>query len=635
MESAKALGLFERELDELVGDLRVLRLPLRTVLSGLYSMVDSLFHGDRLDKKGTLPRQDAGQALISRLSYLVDLLLRCPREEIGADALDAFSPFSDDPSLLLEIQTLIQYGHFCELMPEVHRDYYTVSGSRRTGFALKHANDEVSLLEARDIVMTEVAKPFYIRPAPIPNQIIDFQVGKQRGDLFAKTVAIRYQEIGECAVEAPIITAAGFQEAIGGNVEQFNALRRAWFAIADSCLALADGFGRKARGSLRPVQDQSAFGEMLEWTAVHLKSSFVHGLIQALTGLEFDLIDSMLRLYELDPESTIPSGAGDGFFPPIWKTTPTSVMFNPDVVQRMLSSRNIAYALNKLDPSRFHDEVSSHLEPALIDEAISLLSEIDGLTVERNIRWSCGEMDVLAYEPTTNTALHVQAKGAIPAQGARMVQAMESRTREGLRQLRAFRDLSDTARDRELSNVLKRAVEGVEVIDMLLLRGGIGSWKVWHEVGTTIAANLPLLRGALDRNPAGSGIRRIVRSIPQFLDEIVQETTRGWLTKSMTLADAKVSFPVLDLDEESIAAVRARHAPTQIMSNIGPRQAVDWNRLARSWESSDPSVSSRYPEATRNRERSAGTRKGTSKKKDADKRRRKLARESRKRNRRK
>lgn len=101
----------EAHLDELVSSLSLLKLPVRTVLTAYYGVIDSLFHGSRFDNSQG-PRIKAGEALVARLSYLVPHLLKCPFEPIGASAENALSVMT--VATFSELQYLTAYSHFCE-----------------------------------------------------------------------------------------------------------------------------------------------------------------------------------------------------------------------------------------------------------------------------------------------------------------------------------------------------------------------------------------------------------------------------------------------------------------------------------------------------------------------------------------
>lgn len=567
----KALVDFERTLDEAVESLRLPSLPLRTVLSGLWGVSDGLLHDRRIAKRAGAAaghkvdrsaRAPAGSALPSRFSYLTPLLLRCPLEPMGTDAEDAHAPLEDDPTLIAELILLAQYGHFCEIMPEVHRGYYVARGDRTHGFVLHHRDPSVTEFECRDIVLSELGLPFARPSLPVPPQRVHQTGATHDVARFIALTKARYDQATAAVVEAPILTEAGYERAAGVSAGAFGAYRAACFAIADVCLALAAEPVRRLQANR---SDRAAWREFLEWRTPCLKSDLVFGLISGLTNLQPDQVDQITRLFSVGHAEDRPNAAADGFFPPFWWLSDKLVMFSPDVLKLMLSARNIPFALNKLDREAFDHDVSKHLEPALLKEARLTLDAFGAEVLEGRV-WAGGEFDLLVVERNTNTAVHIQAKGAIPAQGARMVRAVETRSRESLRQLHLFRELPPPERARVIGNTAGKPVnEEMEVVDVLLTRGGIGSWKVWIDLGATIPATPALLRAAHRRRP--STFRELVLSLPDVLDDVVSSAAPKWTQERIDLLDTHLEMPILELDNTYLD--RLRLELSEIYSN-GP-----------------------------------------------------------------
>ena len=162
--SLAELKEYEKEFDRLIDELPIWPLPVRPLLTALHLTVDSLFNGSRLDGS-VRPRPEAGSALGARLSYLVPHLLKCDAEPIGRNGADALRALNDsDPEGICRF-ALVTYGHFCELMPEVHKGYYSVAGDKEKGFTLAHATRQFADHEATDIILTELSLSFLASPA--------------------------------------------------------------------------------------------------------------------------------------------------------------------------------------------------------------------------------------------------------------------------------------------------------------------------------------------------------------------------------------------------------------------------------------------------------------------------------------
>lgn len=138
----------------------------------------------------------------------------------------------------------------------------------------------------------------------------------------------------------------------------------------------------------------------------------------ALTELSSEKMDALLGVFALDAETANLKQAGDGFFPPLLVLS-KCFLFNPTALQLTFSSRNIIYALSRMDSSRFDKIVSQYLEPQLIEVARVFFDKVLDLKVVTNVDWKAGEIDILVYQKSENTILHIQVKAAIPPEGAR------------------------------------------------------------------------------------------------------------------------------------------------------------------------------------------------------------------------
>jgi hypothetical protein len=128
----------------------------------------------------------------------------------------------------------------------------------------------------------------------------------------------------------------------------------------------------------------------------------------------------------------------------------------------MIHERNLLYVVNKRQRKHFDNIVSQHLEPVLIDEAITEFSRVPNWLVRRNVRWSNGEVDLLVFDPGSNTALQIQAKAAISAQNARMTRQLEEHTLRAITQIEKLKELSSGELDDLLSTDIRQIPGGFE-----------------------------------------------------------------------------------------------------------------------------------------------------------------------------
>jgi hypothetical protein len=301
---------------------------------------------------------------------------------------------------------------------------------------------------------------------------------------------------------------------------------------------------------------------MLEWISVCWKEEAFFAFLKGLSGLDSDKLDRLVSMFSVDFRSgkQPATHARDGFFPPLARVE-TCFLYNPYLLKPFMTARNIVFAVRHQDQKLFDDVVSKHLEPALVQQSADLLRGIPGLEVIPGHEWEKSEIDVLVYSASENVALHVQAKGAIPPSGARMVQTLEGRAVEGLNQLRKFRNLRPAERDAILSDALGHPVSGVKVIDVLLSRSCFGTHKVWAQLGDVVPLNLALLAGVT--KPFRSECRAMpLRDLPRLVkdefDRVVQQAKPEWVMKDAVMGPVKFRLPMLDYDNDAVRAANLR-----------------------------------------------------------------------------
>lgn len=551
---ADELLALEREFDALARSTRISGLPRRSVLTGLLVQAHSMIHGGFSEEAVARPVE--GMALINRLSYLVDILDAAPPEPIGVSAANAMLPFREDVTLAADQLYLAQYGHLCELIPEVRRGWYDVSGTKETGFVLSHPSAEFADAEARDVVLAEISGGYIVPPPDAFRELFDevCVADGLDGRVLAATARFFEHYMGAC-FEAPLFDEAGWHDAIGVSEEDFRRFRAVWLAWAETCLGMAAALKRRL---LDDPENEHLGDEYFEWIVPYLSRNFLEGSAIAISGVQAESFDILMRFFAHEPGA---ANAGDGFFPPLHRLG-DGVLFGPDVVRSMMSARNIAYVLNRTDPRGFAELLSHRLEPQMLSIAAASLSRLPGIELRLNTHWARGEIDLLAYQSSTNTALHVQGKAPLPPQGARMTAAVEARAREGLEQLRVLRELPPAGIDEVISGALGRAVTHVEVHDMLLARTCLGTFGVWAELGSVVPSNLHVLNGAVERVlAAGGDLRHLPAGATKVLEDLVRDTVVGWEDTEADFAIARIRMPLLRLRNDRIASARAALQP--------------------------------------------------------------------------
>ncbi len=548
----------EQELDKRANELGILSLPLRSVLSNIYGILDTLSHGNRL--KGGAPRIQAGQALVSRLSYLLPLLLKkCDVESLGDGVLDAMNAFTLQD--FADLQFLLQYGHYCELMPAIHRKWYQVHEVASRSYSINHLSTDIARFEWRDIVLSETAMPQepeidVAKYYDAAHQLADTAPNLDMG-LFVSVISSINNEYIDGEREFLGISEEGFSNATGVTFTTFRRFRAAWAAYAICCQLIAEMLFATTH-YVSESEKERLVAEAWEWVMPLINSDFIDGLICSVAGLQGDEYGKLMRFFTVDAKARIAPQAGDGFFPPIVKLG-DGYLFSPQIVRTVMSTRNLLYVENKLDPDSFSRRIANEMEPALIAAAVKILQQISQLIVVPNVCWERGEIDILIFNPDENAALQVQAKAAIPPEGARMTRAMETRIAEAIPQLERLHQENANTIDELISRAIKRKVRAVTVYDAVLTSSCFGTSTVWQRMKEMAALNLPLLAtvvGEIRSNNEQKPIARLAATAIEILDRWCSDLSPGWALEKVTVDDVTLEVPGLELDPKHLRSIR-------------------------------------------------------------------------------
>jgi hypothetical protein len=552
------LSEIEEELDKRAKELGILSLPLRSVLSNIYGILDTLYYGNRL--RGGSPRKQAGQALVSRLSYLLPLLLtKCDVEGLGDGVLDAMNAFTLQD--FAELQFLLQYGHYCELMPAIHRKWYQVHEVANRSYSIRHLSTDIARFEWRDIALSETAMPQ--EPEIDVAQYYDatYQLAEAAPNLdmalFMSVIFSIKNEYIAGEREFLGISEEGFFNATGVAFETFRQFRAAWAAYAICCQLIAEMLFATTRFVSESEQER-LLAEAWEWVMPLVDANFIDGLICSISGLQGDEYGKLMRFFAVDAKARIAPQAGDGFLPPVIKFG-DGYLFSSHIVRTVMSTRNLLYVANRLDPDSFSRSIANEMEPALIAAAMKIFQQISQLIVVPNVCWERGEIDILIFNPDENAALQVQAKAAIPPEGARMTRAMETRIAEAFSQLERLHQASAMTVDELISRAVKRNVTAVTVYDAILTSSCFGTSAVWQRMKGTAALNLPLLATVIDEiqsNKDQKPIALLAARANEILDRWCSDLSSGWTLEKVTIDDVTLEVPGLELNPQCLRAIR-------------------------------------------------------------------------------
>ena len=548
---------FEKQADIAIAELSLWRQPIRSILSLIYLSADGQYVGTRFNRKG--PRNDeVGTTMITRMSYVARFFDKCSRQ-VGADVDDALSVV--DGEFQADIEQLLGYAHFCEIMPLVWRGFFSVE-RRPSAFPLSHPNAEFVKHEEYDILMSEMVLPHDLTPPPYPIENCKRMVKAWPnipGDALVEVLKGAYDHYMGNVFELPLLSDGAFQEAFDFSRTDFIRVRAALMAYSDFCLGMADAAELLSGRAFTRPRRAALQREVRDWAAPLLNRNHIIGVAAGVSGVEPSAAERIVDLFTVDLDNLEGSGAGEGFFPPFLRLE-NALLFSPHAVKRTMPERNLLYSMVRIDKKKFDNVVSSHLEPALLDDAAEFLSRLPGVEVKKNVNWERGEIDLLAYHEASNSAFQLQAKAGVPPQGARMVAQVESRTLEAAKQVERFLGLSDDEKDRICSSAIGRKLSGISWCSGILLRTCLGTERAWSSIAGYVPLNPVLLRAAVKRMCEGGEFTFMMLGevVEAELANLRFTAVLGWENKSFTLFGEMFELPLLELDYPAISDFRDR-----------------------------------------------------------------------------
>lgn len=547
---------FEALADEEVAKLSIWKLPIRSILSLIYIGVDEQYSGRRFGRTGGGKNEEVGNVMIERMSYVARFLNNSPRD-IGSDVDNALSVV--DAKTINDLVQVLGYSHFCEIMPLVHRGFLTVKATE-VGFALQHPSERFREHEENDTLMSEMALPHNTQRPPYRLasciKIIKTWPLIPAAELIG-TLKAAFDHYCANVVEFKLLSDEVYQKSFGFSRTEFVRVRSSLMAYADFCLGMADAAELLSiRAFTRPRRERLQ-REVREWVAPCLSRAHIIGTAAALADVSVETAESIIEVFTINPDAVESSGVGEGFFPPFLRLG-DSLLFSPHGVKRLMPERNLLYRMVRIDKVTFDNVVSSWLEPALVTEAAQILTSIPGVHLKENVDWGKGEIDLLAFHESSNSALQIQAKAGVPPQGARMVAQVESRTLEAASQLQRFLDLTDVQKDEICSSAIGSKLMGISWACGILVRTCLGTEKAWAGIGDFVPLNPMLLRIAVERmlRENAFSFENIGLFVREELARFQAIASRGWQKKSLHLFGKQIVLPLLDLDSAAILEYR-------------------------------------------------------------------------------
>ena len=561
MPNLKSLLEHESGVDVQIAALPLLTLPVRVPLTIVMRVLFGLMHGT--PATGVQPRSDAATSLAGRLSHLISLLTKCPPAPADLNPAELETLFLElDPSGD-QVKLLLAYAHFADLMPEIHRGYFSVVQVSHRRYSLSHKDGISATQEAEDILISELALAYSLRNHEIPHSTFDDYAKQKAGVLPGDSIAT-IKTLGkfflENIFEPQFVSDEGLHAAMSVTHAEFNRFRAPLLAMATFAAEMAKAYQRRL--AMRN-DDEEAFEGWLHWLAPSFGLQFFRGYLITESGLTDTQVERLLSSFSVDLRNSEPAidHARDGFFPPIWQL-PDKLILCVDPTMLFTQTRNAIFSVQSTNKELFDNHVSKYLEPELIREAIEILAAIPDIQIIPDVDWKVGaqsgQIDLLLYDRASNAVFQIQAKAPLPPQGARLVQRLEGRIVEGLEQLRSFRNLPTEERDKILSHALGVPVSNYEMTDVLLARSCFGTSNIHKAVASSKLFSLGLLAGAV-----ADCIESLTPSLPHLLtcyeelrSVLLKETQPRWERDVLSVGDLTLEIPLLRFDERAIDRLR-------------------------------------------------------------------------------
>jgi hypothetical protein len=551
--------IFEKSCDKAIGKLSLWEKPLRSILTGYMMMADSLIFGGRFGR--TIERdQYKAERILARLSYLAPYLSNCSRKLLknGREAMETFGT-SDGP----EIQEALMYAHFCEIMPQFRQQYYDVK-LQDGNFHFLHESDAFAKSEVKDVILTELCLGFDTKtPHQIPMTVLsNISRGYPHKDLsaFIEGAAANYELHQSSFLEPTYIPDDAFGESFGFSKDAFEKVRAALWSLSDLLFALSTFYEMSADQKNNRAQWQ---WRVVDCIAPTFKRSWLVSFLCRLTGLTQIQISEVLDFLVASEESGMFNCSGNGYLQPLVQLE-EFIFTSPLLLRMMPSLRNMLYSLNKSNPEHFSKTVAHHLEVELLKEVSDLCDKIPGLMFMGNVPWSHedqnGELDAILYDTNRRFIIALQAKAAIPPEGARMTRNVEARTLEAVNQVTSFEQLSRESKEKILSGAIGTVSDNFLVSHGIVTRSGLGTNKAWKAAEGISVFNVGLLTHALSgsEKPLLDFLSNPEEYLSEVIDQLVQQHFISWETGVVPLHHRELHIPLMKLNNIELQKMRVR-----------------------------------------------------------------------------
>jgi len=377
---------------------------------------------------------------------------------------------------------------------------------------------------------------------------------------YIKGAAVNYELHLVSFSEPTYIPDDAFLESFAFSKDAFEKVRAALWSLSDLLLALSTFYEMSADLKGNRAQWQ---WRVVDCIAPTFRRSWLISFLIRLTGLTQVQISGVLDFLMASEKNGFFNCSGNGYLQPLVQLE-EFIFTSPLLLRMMPSMRNMLYALNKSEPDHFSKTVAHHLEVELLKEVSDLCDEIPGLMFRGNVPWSHegrdGELDAILYDTDKRFIIALQAKAAIPPEGARMTRHVETRTIEAVKQVASFEDLSRESKEKTLSAAIGKVSDDFSISHGIVTRSGLGTHKAWTACKGISVFNVGLLTYALSRPEKIllDFLSAPEKYLTEVIDQLVQHNFLSWETGVVPLNHRELHIPLLKLDNDGLQELRVR-----------------------------------------------------------------------------
>lgn len=548
---------FEIKVDEYIKNL-ISNLAPFELLTLLFS--NSYFFDQYQNDQSKDKKKNSRGNHIHNIGYLSGILKWTNKEVFkGTESYVKNSDRQKNANIFIE---LCSYAEFCQIFPNVHRNFYhsTVTKNELT---LVHKSEDQSHLEALDMILSTLYNP---QVSHLMNYEKSWFNSAAEG-LFHNKDPVNYIHIIKSLytkykqhnLYLSPIDSKTLEDISEATLEDFHNFSSACYAICQYRLLLADA----ALEQMEIDEEKQKKIEIIIFNQIVVfeKKESLTKLISYISKVSLRKTQSLIKYFSTSLEKYRLSG--EGFTPPFVEDG-EDYIFNPVVVQRNISTRNILFHIQKNNKSLYEKKISITMEKTLVEHAEFYLKNLKNITTAKFHKWENGEIDILIYRDSDNTAIFIEAKAFLPPDSTRsVVRATERIINEAIdRQINRFKELPQSRKENILSSALGRPVKDIKIFYAILTWSSLGDHSVWKKYNDIIPINIPIL-AAICKKHSNSTLQKFPDHARELVSEIMQESQSKWEQVTQKIGPYEFTSPVLQYDQAAIAKFRKFWLPTK------------------------------------------------------------------------